>query len=134
MIVTAAAFHRQAQEHTRSGRGSIDDAFDAPFLGDDAALIIDAVIAIETGRHAIIDRRVRQQIAGQLLDRELIERHVAVVSVDHPVAPLPHVPLGVGLISVRIGIPRIIQPLHRHLLTVSRRCKQPIDHLLICIG
>ena len=35
-------------------------------------------------------RGVRQHVAGDLLDRELVERHVAVEGVDHPVAVLPH--------------------------------------------
>ena len=51
-----------------------------------------AMIAVETRRDLLVERRVRQQVARDLLDRELIERHVAVERVDHPVAPRPHRP------------------------------------------
>ena len=64
---------------------------------------------------------VGQQVAGELLDRELVERHVAVEGVDHPVAPPPHVALAVGLVAVGVGIAGRVEPAGRHPLAVARR-------------
>ena len=39
---------------------------------------VDERVAMEAGRNPLLNRRVWQQIAGQLLNRELIKRHVDV--------------------------------------------------------
>ena len=74
---------------------------------------------------------MREHVAGDLLQRELVERQIAVERVDDPIAPAPHVALGVGLISVGIGIARRVEPLRGHPLAISRRRKQAIDDLLV---
>ena len=72
-------------------------------------------------------RRARQHVAGDLLDRELVERQVAVERVDHPVAILPDAAPVVFLVSVRVGVAREIQPRPRPPFAVVRRGQQPID-------
>ncbi len=84
VIVTLAAADRQAEKN-RAGRvGAIDDRLDAELFEVDAAFLVDLRVAMEAGGDALLNGRVRQQIAGQLLDDELIERHVAV---EVPTAP-----------------------------------------------
>ena len=39
---------------------------------------------MKTGRHALLGSRFRQQVAGQLLNRELIEGQVPVAGADDP--------------------------------------------------
>ena len=95
MIVAARAAHRQAQPDGRRGFDAIDDVLDGVLFGDDAAFGVGAMIAIEAGGDVLLERGIGQQIAGQLLDRELIERQVAVVGLDHPIAPPPHVAVAV---------------------------------------
>ena len=51
-----------------------------------------------------------QQVAGDLLDGELVERHVAVEGVDHPVAPAPHRALAVALVAVGVGVAGGVEP------------------------
>ena len=72
-----------------------------------------------------------QQIAGELLDRELVERQVPVEGVDHPVAPGPHVALAVDVVAVRVGVAGRVEPRHGHALAVVRRLQQRVDALLV---
>jgi hypothetical protein len=118
VVVAAAAAHRQAQERRGRRLDAVDDAFDAPLLVDDAALGVHPVVAVEPRRDLLRLRRVGQQIAGDLFDGELIERHVLVVGVDDPVAPVRHEALGVGLIPMRVGVARRVEPRDGHLLAV----------------
>ena len=46
-------------------------------------------VAVEAGGDLLLDGRVLQHVARDLLDREVAERQVAVERVDHPVAVLP---------------------------------------------
>ena len=52
----------------------VDHVLHVVLLGNRAALEIDHVIAIETGGDLLVHGRVGQQIAGELLDRELGRR------------------------------------------------------------
>ena len=79
-------------------------------------------------------RRAGQEVAGELLDREPVERQVAVDGVDHPVAVGPHRPLGVDGVAVGIGITRLIEPVPTPPLTVVGRGEQPVHGPLIRIG
>ena len=51
--------------------------------------------------------------------------------VDDPVAPRPHVALGVGLVAVGVGVAGRVEPVERHPLAVARRGEQAIDDLLV---
>ena len=91
VIVAAPATHRHAQPDGGGGVEAVDDVLGLVLLGDRAALVVDHVVAVEAGGNQLLAGRVRQQVAGQLLDRETVEGHVAVERVDDPVAPMPHV-------------------------------------------
>ena len=69
VLVAARAAHRQA--HERAGRrlDAVDDVLDLILLGDRPALEVDHVVAVEAGRDLLLEGRVGQQIAGELLDR-----------------------------------------------------------------
>ena len=65
---------------------------------------------------------------------ELIERHVAVERVDHPVAVLPDVAAVVLLVAVGVGVAGEVEPRPRPALAVVRRRQQPIDDALVGVG
>ena len=75
-----------------------------------------------------------QQIAGQLLDRELVERKIAVERGDDPVAPRPHHAMTVDVVAVRVGVARGVEPGHGHALAVARRLQQRVDAPLVRVG
>src|SRR5215468_6597363 len=91
------------------------------------------MIAVEGRGDALIERRVRQQIARQLCDDELIERLVLVERIDYPVAPGPGAAVAIDLIAVRVGVTRGVQPSRRHTLAVTRACEQAIDDFFVSL-
>ncbi len=55
---------------------------------------------METGCDALLERRVGEEVTGDLLEGELIERHVLVEGVDHPISPRPKFTVAVDLVAV----------------------------------
>ena len=131
MVVAPRAFKRQPQERGPKRIDSIDDIRDAELFLNDAPLFVLRVESVERGGHALRLRRVGEQIARELPCGKLVERQVVVEGGDHPVAVRPRRTKAIHLIAVRVGIPRQIEPLGRHPLTVARRLEQPVDHPFI---
>ena len=120
VVVAAGAAQRHRHPHGRSRFDPVDHSFDPPFLGDAAPFARHPMVAVEAGGHSLREGGIGKQVARELLDGELIERLVAVVGVDDPVAPPPHVPLFVGLKAVAVGIAGAVEPPHGHPLAIVR--------------
>ena len=77
----------------------------------DAAFAVSEGVSIKSGGDLLFDGCVGQQIARQLLDRELVEWHAGIERLDHPmaVAPCMRAPV-VLLITVAVGVTGLIQP------------------------
>ena len=131
MVVTARAAHRQSQPYGRGRFDPVDHVLDRVFRVDNAAFSVTPVVAIETTGDLLFERGVGQHVASDLLDRELIERHIVVERLDHPVTPSPHVALRVGLVTVGVGVAGGIQPADGHALAVPRRFQQPVNYLFV---
>ena len=134
MIVAAGTEEAHAKPHLGGSGHAVDDVLGAVFLVDNTALNGDGVVAIETGGDALLQRGVGEQIAGQLFDGELVEGEVAVVGVDNPITPRPHVAVGVVLVTVGVGIAGGIEPIARHMFAVARRGEEAVDGFLECLG
>ena len=119
MVVTLGATQRRAQPHGRGRIYAVHDVFGCVFIRVGAAFKVDHAVPIEPARDLLLDRSARQHVSGELLDRKLIKRHVAVERVDHPLPPLPHVTMIINVIAVGIRITRQIQPELRHALAKS---------------
>ena len=131
VVVAAGAAERQPEPDRRGRLDAVHRVLHEELVDDDPSLAVLAVIAVEGGGDALIARRVRQHVAGELLDGEPVEGHVGVVGVDHPVAPAPHRALAVGLVAVGVRVAGGVEPLHRHPLAVARRAEQPVDRPLV---
>ena len=131
MVVAPRAFKRQPQERGPKRIDAIDDIRDAELFLDDTSLFVLRVEPVERRGDALRLRRIGEQVARELPRCELVERQVVVEGGDHPVAVRPRRAKAVHLIAVCVGIPRQIEPLGRHPLTVARRLEQPVDHPLI---
>ena len=127
VIVAVRAFERESEPGHAERAHAVGNVLDAIFLVDDAALGVDDVIAPEAGGDALLERRVRQQVAGKLLGEEAIVRHVGVEALQHPVAPAPHGPRGIVVEAMRVGVAGDVQPVHCHALAVAGRGKQAVD-------
>ena len=102
---------------------AVDRVLHQIFLRHDSALGVTAVVTIEPGSNLLRDGRIRQQVSGNLFHHEPVERLIAIECLNYPVAPAPHLPLGVRLIAIGIGIPRRVQPTDGHALSITRRCE-----------
>ena len=89
-------------------------------------------VAVEARRQLLLQCRVRKQIARRLLDGELIERHVAVERLNHPLAIPPRIGPHVILhAALAVGESRQIQPRPRPLLAVVLGLHQPVHEAFI---
>ena len=82
----------------------------------------------------LIGGGVRQQIAGELLDGEVVERHVGVQRPHDPIAPDPLAGVAVLLKAVAVGIAGRIEPGQRHPLAIMLGLQQSIDQLFVSVG
>ncbi len=86
---------------------------------------------MEAAGDELIGRRLRQHVAGELLDGELVERHVVVERLDHPIAILPHCPQVVLFVAVAVGVAGKVEPGTSPAFAVMRRGEEPVDHTLV---
>ena len=134
VIVAARAAERQPEKCGAGGGHAVHDRLHAVLLEIDAAFIVARRIAMEAGGDQLIHGRVRQHVARDLFDRELVERHVVIQRIDDPVAIFPDLARGVDGVAVGIGVARHIEPMPAPSLAVMRRSQQSIDDALIGIG
>jgi hypothetical protein len=108
----------------------IDDVGVQILLRDRAAFEVDHVIADEPCRKPLLACGIREKIARKLPSDEFVPAQVVVERLDDPCAPWPHVASGIEMITVRIRVPREIEPAHRHFLTVPWRSEEAVGEAL----
>ena len=111
---------------------AVKDAVDSKLFFVDTAFLIDLCVAVKTGCDLLADRRSGQQVARQLLDRKLIEGHIGIQRVDHPIAKLPNRPGAVDRVAVAVSIPCLVPPPAAPSLAVMRTAQQSVDQFLPC--
>ena len=132
VVVTSSTAHRQTQPHGSQGRRPIEHLLRAELLQIDSSLAVCQGVAIEAGSNSLIQSRVGQQVSGQLLDRELVERKVTIQGVDHPLTIAPGVRAGLVLfVAVAVCITCQVKPGPGPLLTIVFRIEQTIDQMLV---
>ena len=89
--------------------------------------------AVVAGSDFLLDRVLRQQIAGKLLGGEAIERHVVVERLDDPIAIGIDGVFLVAVVADRVGKTDQVEPVHRHPFAVMRRGEEAIDERLDCV-
>jgi len=134
VVVAARAIEGQAEPDGGGGLDAVEDVFDARLLGDAAALAVEHVVAVKTTRDFLLARSRGEEIAGELFDGELVERHVGVEGVHDPVAPRPHGALGVALESVGVGVASDVQPVPSPAFAIARRGEEAVDDFGVGVG
>src|SRR5262249_48968918 len=89
VVVALGAADGQPEKDRARGIDAVDDRLDPELLDVDASLLVDLRIAMKPGGDALRECCVLVQIAGELVDGELIERHIGVEGGDDPVAVFP---------------------------------------------
>ena len=78
VIVAACALQRKSERGHTQRAHSVHDILDAVFLVDDAALGVDDVVAAEARGDFLLQRRLRQQIARELLGEKTVVGQVGI--------------------------------------------------------
>ena len=131
VVVALGAAQREAEPRRREVAHAVRRIFGRVFLRLAAAFLRRLQQPIVARRDLLLIRRVRQQVAGDLLDREFGERLVLVERIDHPIAVHPHAPIVVAVIARGISVTDHVEPVDRHAFAEMLRREQPIYHLLI---
>ena len=80
------AAERHAEERGAGGRDAVRQRVEAELQRVDAALFVQHRVAVKAGRDEVVVAGVGQHVSGELLDDELVERHVGVERADDPVS------------------------------------------------
>ena len=134
VVVADGATGGQAHPHLVRRLGPVPRVQHEIFLGNRAAFVRRDVATVEPRRDFLIDGRVRQQVARQLLDRELIEFHVGIEGINHPVAVRPHLAGVVEVDAVRVRIARRIEPVTPAVFAPMHGGHELIDVAFVVIG
>ncbi len=126
--VALRAGHRRAHPDRKGGVDAVDHGGVAELLVAGTALVLGHGVAMEGGGDELRVRGLGQQVAGQLLDGELVERLIAVERLDHPVAVGPDLPSRVARIAGAVGVARQVEPEPRPVLAERRPREVVVDH------
>ena len=142
VVVADGAAGRQPHPDRRRGLGTIPRIEDEVFLSDDAPLVRRHVAAVEAAGDPVVEDLFRRgslamvghEVAGKLQDRELVERHVAVERIHHPLPVGPHLAEVVEVDAVRVGIAGIVEPVTAAVLAPLEARKHRVDEPVVGIG
>ena len=111
MRVTLGAADGESEPDGARRRGAVDGGLRPVEFEIGAGFVVFQGVAVKPGGDLLLQRGRGQQVAGQLLDRELVERLVAVDGVDDPVAVKVRVrPQRIVEVAGAVGIAREVEP------------------------
>ncbi len=131
VVVADGALAGEAEPDVRDRGRAVHGVTEEELVVDRSALAGRHVAPREAGGRLLVAAGVRQEVAGDLLDGEAVERHVGVEGLHDPVAVGPHLPLVVEVEAVRVGIAGGVEPVPGHLLAVVGAGEQAIDEPLV---
>ena len=131
MVVALRAGDRHAQPGGRRAFDAVEEAHVALFFGDVATFAVEDVVPVEGRGDLLVERRVREQVAGEHLGAELVERLVSIQALHQPIAPEPLEGIAVLLEAVAIRVARGVEPREYHPFAVVRGGHQAVDLLAV---
>jgi hypothetical protein len=120
VVVTGGAVGGEAEKDGGGGVGAVAGVAGFGFGLDGAAFGRGQVEAIVAGGDELIDARLREEIAGELLDGELVEGQVGVERADDPVAVGPDGANIVEVEAVGVGVADGVEPVAAEVFAVTR--------------
>ena len=133
MIVAHRTSTRKSEEGLDGRTGAIDGVSVQELVVDRTPFGGRDVASVKTGGDQLRLRRVLEQIARKLLDGELIEGHIAVESIDDPIAVGPDLPMVIQMQTMGVSIACHIEPVLGHLFAEMLGGKIPIDEFFVSI-
>ena len=103
-------------------------------LGDGAALAGGREAAAVARGHDLLEGGVREEVAADLFDRELVEGLVRLERAQHPIAVGVDVAGVVDVDAVRVGVAHRVEPVAGHLLGMLIGLEQAFDGLREGVG
>ena len=110
MAVALDAAHGEPLENLPCGDIPIHRSEQAELLVVGSALVVRLGEPVEGGGEFLVQRGARDQVAGELLDDELVVGKIAVEGLDDPVAVFPDIAVAVVAEAFGIGIARQVHP------------------------
>ena len=132
--MASRALRGQPQPNRRGRLNAILGIVRFQFGGDRTPFVAGDVAAMEPGGNLLIERAVRQQVASQLLDRESVERLIAIKGVDDPLTVRPNLAVVVEMQAMRVGVASGIEPVAGAMLAVLRLGHPSVHELVVGIG
>ena len=127
MVVALGAVGGQAEIDPAHRLHAVGGVVGEVLFDDGAAFIGRGVAALEAGGDALVFGRVGEQVAGEVLERKLVEGLIAVERLHDPVAVRPHLAIGVEVQAVRVGVAGGVEPVAGAVFAVGRQGHQLID-------
>ena len=131
VVVALRALDGEAEHAFAEGVHAVEHRLHAELLGVNRALHVHHGIAQVAGGDDLILRGVRQHVAGELFEDELVVGQVLVEGVDHVIAIRPHLARHVLLVTITIRIARGVEPVASPTFPVVRRGEQLLDDLFV---
>ncbi len=126
MRVTLRALERKTERAFADDIETVEHRFHAELLRDNRAFLVDHAVAEEAGGDELGLRAVGQEVAGDLLDQELVVGQVAVQGLNHPITPGPLLAREVLFVTVAVSVAGRVQPVPRPFLTVVLALEQAV--------
>ena len=104
MGVALGAVHREAHPGSPGGAHAVDHGVETVFVGVDAAFFVQHRVAVEAGGDEVVWRGAGEEVAGELLDAELVVGQVGVEGLHDPIAVRPDRARAVLLEAVGVGV------------------------------
>ena len=134
VVVALAAVEGRPEPGQAHGADAVGGALGQVLLRLSAPLAGHHVQAVEAGSRELLGRRAGQEVAGQLLDGELVERLVVVERLHNIVAVGPGVLVLVAVEADGIGVAGDVEPVLGHPFTEMGRGEEPVDERLAGVG
>ena len=119
MRVALRAVHGQAHPGGAGGADAVDHGVVAVFVRVGAAFLVEHRVTMEARGDKVVGRSTGKEVAGELLDAELIVREIGVEGFHDPVAVGPDLARAVFLKAVGVGIAGEVEPAAGPALAVA---------------
>ena len=133
MRMALGAVEREAHPSGAGRADAVDHGVEAVFVRVGAAFFVEHRVAVEARGDEVVGRGARQEVAGELLDAELVVGEVSVQGLHDPVTVGPDGARTVFLEAVGVGVAGEVEPATGPAFAVAWRSEQPIDELFVGI-
>ena len=131
VCMALGAVEREAHPRSAGSADAVDHGVETVFVRINAAFFVEHRVAMKARGDEVVGRGARKEVAGKLLDAELVVGEVGVKRLHDPVAVGPDLARAVLLETVRVGIAGEVEPAPCPAFAIAGRSQQAVDELLV---